>query len=148
MELHHELTLHASLGTSLPIGRAPMGRRAVAVVDSGWVRGERITGTLVGPGADWALVGDDGWIHVDVRAQIRTDDGAHLFISYTGELELNDASRAALAGGETGFGDQMFRTHVRIESGDERYRWVNRTLFVGEGRLTTDGVEYEVYRLG
>ena len=48
---------------------------------------------------------------------------------------------------ETGFGDQYWCTHLQIESGADQYAWVNRTLFVGQGRAVTDGVEYEVYRL-
>jgi hypothetical protein len=65
-----------------------------------------------------------------------------------GRVAHLDAAAAALfSDGETGFGDQYFYTHVRIESGAEQYAWVNRTLFVGQGRVATDGVEYEVYRL-
>ena len=148
MELVHEFTLHASLGTSFQMGGGPFGARFVAAVEGGWVKGDRITGQMIGPGADWAVIGSDGYVHVDVRAQVRTDDGADLFIRYTGSLELNDkAIEASLGTGETAFDDQYFRTHVRIESGDDRYAWVNRSLFVGEGRMASDGVEYEVYRL-
>jgi hypothetical protein len=76
------------------------------------------------------------------------DDDADLYVHYTRALELNDKAMAAVLGTEeTSVGDQYFRTHVRIESGEERYAWVNRTLFVGEGRLASDGVEEEVYRL-
>ena len=38
-----------------------------------------------------------------------------------------------------------FTFHAAI--GETRYRWVNRTMFVGQGRATTDGVEYEIYRV-
>ena len=54
---------------------------------------------------------------------------------------------AVLGDGETSFGGRYFCTHVRLESGAEQYSWVNRTLFVGHGRIATDGVEYEIYRL-
>jgi len=64
-----------------------------------------------------------------------------------GSLELNDKVQAALVDGATGFDDHYYRTHVRLECGDERYTWVNRTLFVGMGRLTRGGAEYDVYRV-
>jgi Protein of unknown function (DUF3237) len=147
VDLVHEFTLQVSRGESWSVGTGPSGRRVVAAVGSGSVRGERINGDVVGPGADWAVLGNDGYFQIDVRAQVKTDDGAVLLMTYTGSLELNDRVSAALAGGETRFEDQYFRTHVRMESGDERYRWVNRPLFIGQGRLTTGGVVYDVYRV-
>jgi hypothetical protein len=147
VELVHEFTLQVSRGETLPIGNGPFGRRSVASIGSGRVIGERINGTTVGPGADWAVFGNDGYFHIDVRAQIRTDDDVVLLLTYTGALEANDRVIAALSGGETGFADQYCRTHVRLECGDRRYRWVNRTLFVGQGRLTHAGIDYDVARV-
>lgn len=147
VDLVHELTFQVSRGESFPVGAGPFGRRVVAAVGGGWVKGDRINGAIVGPSADWAVLGGDGYYQIDVRAQIRTDDGAVLLLTYTGSLELNQAVMAALADGETRFEDQYFRTHVRMESGDERYRWVNRTLFVGMGRITPGGVVYDVSRV-
>ncbi len=147
VDLVHEFTLEVSRGESLTVGAGPSGRRVVAAVGSGRVEGDRINGAIVGPGADWAVLGGDGYFQIDVRAQIRTDDGAVLLLTYTGSLELNEKVTAALAGGETRPEDQYCRIHVRMESGDERYRWVNRTLFVGEGRLTSGGVVYEISRV-
>lgn len=146
MELRPEFTLRATLGQTLQMNGGPFGARIATTVSAGSVKGDRISGTLIGPGADWAIVGTDGYAHIDVRMQIRTDDGADLFVHYTGSIELSEVAFTALLGdGETGFDDQYFRTHVRLESGDDRYTWVNRCLFVGQGRVTTDGVEYEVF---
>lgn len=147
MELVHEFTLTVTRGESFAVGDGPFGRRSVAAIGGGRAVGERINGELVGPGADWAVLGGDGYFQIDVRTQIRTADGAVLLLTYTGALEVNDRARKALAGGETGFDDQYCRTHVRLESGAERYRWVNRTLFVGQGRLTPDGIVYDIARV-
>ena len=54
---------------------------------------------------------------------------------------------AAAGDGETNFGAQYWYTNVRLESGAEQYQWVSRALFVGQGRMATDGIEYEIYRL-
>jgi hypothetical protein len=148
MELVHEFTFHFAFGESFQIGGGPFGARFVGVVGEGWVKGDRINGHLVGPAADWAIAGADGYAQIDVRAQIRTDDGADLYLHYNGSLEMSEAAMAALLGdGETSFGDNYWFTHVRLESGAERYQWVNRAMFVGHGRAATDGIEYEIYRL-
>ena len=147
MELIHEFTFQADLDDTLFVGAGPFGTRAVASVTGGWARGDRITGSVVGAGADWVLIGADGFSRVDVRVQIQTDDGAVLYLAYTGLLELNEAVQAALAGGETGFDDQYFRTTPTIETGHPDYAWVNTTVFVGRGRIAAGGVEYEVYRV-
>lgn len=148
MDITREFTFHAAFGEIVQVGGGPSGSRSVGELREGWAKGERINGRLVGPAADWAVVGTDGYAQVDVRAQIRTDDGADLYIQYCGSLELNDAARAALfSDTETSFGDNYWVMHIRLECGAEAYRWVNRTMFVGYGRATTDGVEYEVFRL-
>jgi hypothetical protein len=132
----------------LPVGSTPFGERSVVGLSGGWAKGDRISGRLVGPGADWVVIGPDGYAAIDVRTQIRTDDGADLYLHYSGSLEMNEAIVAAsTSGGATDYGDQYWYTHVRIESGAEQYQWVNRTLFIGQGRYASDGVEYEVYRL-
>jgi hypothetical protein len=148
MELVHEFTFHASLGETLPIGSGPFGHRSVGYVGDGWAKGERINGRVVGPGADWVLVGNDGYAEIDVRAQLRTDDGVNLYMHYTGSIEMSDAVVAALfSGADTAFGDQYWYTHVRLESGADNYQWVNRTMFIGQGRVVADGVDYDVFRL-
>ena len=103
-------------------------------------------GKVEGAGADWALIGSDGWARVDVRGSDRHRRRRVLYLTYLGIMEVNAAVQAALAGGETSFDDQYFRTTPRIETGDERYAWVNQTQFVAQGRFIPDGVEYQVYR--
>lgn len=62
---------------------------------------------------------------------------------------MNEAVQKAMeTGGETGYGDQYFRTAPRMETGDPRYAWVNQSLFVGEGRVYPGlGVQYRVSRV-
>jgi hypothetical protein len=149
MNLAFEFTFYALLDGALMIGDGPYGSRVVLPVKEGRAKGDRINGSLVGAGGDWLLLGADGWGRIDVRGQLQTDDGASIYISYRGILELTEAAMTAAAGAdvETAFGDQYWRVTPRMETGDERYRWVNQTMFVGQGRFIPSGVEYEVYRL-
>jgi hypothetical protein len=133
-----------------PIGPGPFGNRLEGTVAGGEVSGDRLKGSLVGAGADWLLAGPDGFGRLDVRATMQTVDGAFIYFQYFGLLELTSAILAIMGGGDipTDFGDQYFFTNPRLETGDERYSWVNQTMFVGEGRLLPGPrVEYRVYRI-
>lgn len=147
MQLVEEFTFNVQVADRLSIGDGPIGERAIFEVLGGEVTGERIRGRMLG-GADWALIGADGFLRIDSRSQIETHDGANLYLQYRGLLGLNDTLAAALRNGVgTEFGEQYCYINVRIETGDERYRWVNTTFFVGEGRANPDGgVQYRVWR--
>jgi len=149
MDLQLEFTYGAKLAPAVIPGPGPFGTRMVMPVTGGRAEGDRISGDLVGGGGDWLLVGPDGWGRLDVRGQIQTDDGAVIYLSYTGVLQLTETVMAAVASGTIGteYDDQYFRSTPRLETGDERYAWVNQTLFVGRGKIIPGGVEYEVYRV-
>ena len=147
MKLVQEFTMSATLKPPLPIGPGPIGTRLYYEVTGGTVSGDRLKGKVLS-GGEWALVGTDGFLRVDVRIQIETHDGAFLYAQYLGLLEMNEAVHAALAsGGGTEYGQHGFYTNPRMETGDERYAWVNTTFFIGEGHLLPGlGVEYRVWR--
>jgi hypothetical protein len=149
MELRPEFTFTARLAEAVPVGPGPYGTRRIREVLGGEVTGERIRGRIGTGGADWVLVGSDGWGRLDVRLTIHTHDGAYLYVQYFGVIEYNDAARAANAGERSSdFADHYFRTAPRLETGDERYAWVNRSLFVADGRLHPGPVvEYRVHRV-
>ena len=152
--LVHEFTCRVHIGPQHEIGDGPYGRRRFVPITGGSVEGPRFNGRLVGPGGDWMLVGPDGFMSMDVRIQIETDDGAIVCARYFGSAEVNERfSRAIETCEATGFADQAIRTGWVLECGARRYRWVNRTVFIGEGRLQpvdSDelGFEHRVYRLG
>jgi hypothetical protein len=150
MELVHEMTLRCVVGGGvLTPGPGPFGVRVVASLSGGVVTGERINGTMQGAGADWLLIGSDGYGRVDVRGQIVTDDGAVVYVQYVGLLEMNRSVGAASIDptAETAYGDQYFRITPRFETGDERYAWLNDTFCVGFGHVDGAGVHYDVYEV-
>ncbi|HUC37822.1 MAG TPA: DUF3237 domain-containing protein [Acidimicrobiales bacterium] len=148
MDLELEFTYEAELGEPLMLPNGPYGTRVVVPAVGGQAKGDRISGTFVGGGGDWLLVGPDGWGRLDVRGQLQTYDGALLYVTYGGVLEMNEKVMAAMTStDETTFDDQYFRTTPRLETGDERYAWVNQTIFAARGRVAAKGVEYEVYRV-
>ncbi len=149
MELVHEFSYTATLKAPVSIGPGPFGDRTIFEVLDGKVTGERIHGRLGTGGADWILAGADGWGRLDVRATLHTDDGADIYVQYFGVLEYTEAALAAVGGERSSDYDQhYFRIAPRLETGDERYAWVNQTLFVAEGRIHPGPiVEYRVHRV-
>jgi hypothetical protein len=98
--------------------------------------GERFTSRIKGSAnADWLLVGADGTGSLDVRATVETDDGALVFIQYTGRTDLSG-----------GPGAPVFVT-PRFETGDVRYAWLNRIQAVGKGNLEGSRLTYDWYEL-
>jgi hypothetical protein len=149
VELAHEFSFWAALNPAADFGAAPLGRRTYFEVSGGAATGKRFNATAFGGGGDWILIGPDNYARLDVRLQFKTDDGALVYIQYFGLLELNAKVGEVMAnGGSTSYADQYFRTTPRLETGDERYAWMNHSLFVARGHLL-DGpkVEYEVYRV-
>ena len=147
MEMIQECVFAANLHPPVPIGEGPIGNRVYYEIREGTVTGDRLNGKILG-GGEWALIGPDGYLRVDVRLQVETHDGAYLYVQYGGLLEMNAKVLEAIgSGGETDFADQQFYTNPRFETGDPRYSWLNTTFFVGEGRMAVDsGVEYRVWR--
>jgi hypothetical protein len=149
MELQYEFEFHAMLKPPLEIGPGPFGTRLFFEATEGEVTGERLSGKLLTGGGDWLLVGADGWGRLDVRTQIETQDGAHIYVTYDGVLEMTEAFQKAFAeGGETDWEDQYFRTTPHLETGDPRYAWVNQSVFVAQGRAYPGlAVQYRVFRV-
>ena len=109
----------------------------IAEVASAEFTGERLTGKLAGAAAaDWAVLGPDGVMSPDVRLTLETDDGATVFVQYTGRL---DVSR--------GYPMTVYVT-PRFETSDERYAWLNRIQAIGKGSLNQDlSLDYEWYEV-
>ena len=128
MELVNEFCFNVNVGSPMPVGEGPNGTRIYYAISDGDVNGTRINGKIRG-GGEWALIGSDGFLRVDVRTQIETHDGTFLYVQYLGFLEMNLAFETASENGHAaGFVDQYFYTNPRIETGDSRYSWVNTTF--------------------
>lgn len=115
----------------------------------GELTGKRINARIAMPGGDWMAVSTDCFARPDVRVQFLTDDGATVLLHYTGLVERSDAFKSAAENNTaTDWPDQYMRMSMRFETGAERYRWLNESLFVAEGRLSgPKEIEYRIYRV-
>jgi hypothetical protein len=149
MKLESLFTYYANLGAALDVGNGPFGKRMIFEVHGGEFKGERLNGKIRdAAGADWMTISDKGYGHLDVRLSFETEDGANIYVQYSGVIELTSDIMGVLAGkGETNFGEQNFFINLRMQTGDERYDWVNNIFCVARGRLVPGKVEYEVFQL-
>jgi hypothetical protein len=112
-------------------GRA--GQRRIIPIVGGTVTG-RVSGRILNLGADWQTIYADGSADLDTRYAFETEDGALIEIINKGVRHGPPEVMARLAAGEdVDPGDYYMRTTARLETGDPRYDWVNRMIFVGTG---------------
>jgi hypothetical protein len=114
------------------------------------LHGPRITARLAAPGLDWVRVDPDGTRRPDLRAQLRTDDGALVLLHYeVAVIRASERFEEALANGEpTDFDEQYMRMAPVFEVGASRYWWLTQSLFLGRGRMHGPrAIEYEIYRI-
>jgi hypothetical protein len=146
MKLDFLMTVEAELREPQMVGRGPYGTRQIFDVTGGSFEGPRLRGRVLPSGADWLLIGDDGFGRLDVRATMETHDGALIYAYYGGILEINDLVLAAGAGErEVDYGDFYFYTQPRYETGSEHYAWMNRIVAIAEGKVGPSRVAYRVY---
>ena len=130
-------TMTASLGGETPMVTGPSGTVITATVTSATFVGPKISASAPQgvAAADWPLVRADGTIVLDVRANMRTNDGADIFVTYSG------------IGVPSEGGGYDIRTAPLFQTGDERYAWLNNVQGVGVGGTIDGGVEYQIYAL-
>lgn len=121
--------------------------------DGGWAKGPKISGTFIPPGGDWLRVMPSGALRLDVRATLKTDDGALIYISYNGIIQHSKESAEKLSRGEllTTKDIPYFITAPTFETSSEKYAWLNSVQLVNkmvELKLGEGGyVKYDVYIL-
>jgi hypothetical protein len=129
-------TLTLVSGPRHDLGPVPLGKRIVwEIADVVW-ESERLharkKGALAG---DWLLIGADGTAHLDLRFLLETGDGAMIYVSGPGRVDLS------AGGGRPGYLATTF------ETGDTRYAWLNRVVAVGRAQATATGFVYSMYEL-
>ena len=115
--------VEARLAPAHDLLKAPFGGRLIVDVLDARVEGPRLKASLVGTAAaDWVTVSPDGKVGaLDVRATLRTDDGALIYSEYRGRVRF----------GRDGL-HQVY-TSPRYETGDPRYSWLNNLQCIGKG---------------
>lgn len=147
-KLDHICTLNVELADIIEMGQGRGGQRRIIPIIGGTVRGARLNGKILNLGADWQTVSDGGLAQLDTRYAMQTDDGAVIEIVNFG-LRHGPAEvmKRVAAGAIVDPAEYYMRTHAKLETGDARYQWVNRTLFVGTGQRLQHAVKIDLFAL-
>jgi len=139
-ELSHFCDLEVELGPVREMGPGRGGTRRIIPIIGGRVTG-KVSGRVLSLGADWQTTLADGSSDIDTRYAFETEDGAVIEIVNKGARHGPPEVLQALARGEdVDPALYYFRTAARLETGDPRYAWINRTIFVGTGRRLASAV--------
>lgn len=140
--------LHVELAPIEEMGPGRAGQRRIIPIIGGQVRGPLLNGKIRNLGADWQTIFADGTAELDTRYAMETEDGALIEIRNYGFRHGPPEVIAALARSEDVDPTNYYmRTQARLESGDPRYAWVNKTLFVGTGRREAASVVVDLFAL-
>jgi hypothetical protein len=144
-KLTHFCDLDVELAPIREMGKGRSGQRRIIPIVGGTVSG-RVSGRILNLGADWQTILADGSADLDTRYAFETDDGALIEIVNKGVRHGPPDVIAALARGEDVDPETYYmRTTARLETGDPRYEWVNRMLFVGKGRRLAAAVRISLF---
>jgi hypothetical protein len=149
--LTHLFSMQSELNPSLDAGDGPQGRRILNSAMRGSFAGAKLRGELIPGSGDWMLVRRDGVMVVDARVTLKTEDGAIIHMSYGGRIvipgELLEAARDKERRHLIDPAHYYFRTSPIFETGARDYAWLNSIVCVGSGRLTRNGVAYDVFQV-
>ena len=106
------------------IGTTLDGTLSIFPIIGGSFEGDRLRGKVIAGGGDWVTAKADGSFELDARATLETDDGALIYMTFTGIRD--DAQK-------------YFRTLPRFETASPKYAFLNRLLAVGIGEIRPDG---------
>ena len=110
------------LADPVDVGSGPKGQRMVIDVLSVKLTGDRINAELAtNDAADWLTVSDNGTLGaLDVRATLKTDDGAFIYVEYSGRIDM---AAGVIAVAPT------------FQTGAAQYSWLNRIQAIAAGAV-------------
>jgi Protein of unknown function (DUF3237) len=126
------MILRLTTAVTQNVGSTPRGRLTIFPIVGGSFEGDRLRGTVLTGGADWATATPHGAFELDLRATLETDDGALIHLTFTG---VRDDSR------------QYLRTLPRFETAAPQYEFLNRLLAIGVGEIRSDGPVHVIEEL-
>ena len=129
-DLESEFLLELSLDVADQLDN---GHTSIAPVTGGTFGGPKLKGTVRNFGADW-ITQVSGHSSLDVRIVLDTDDGAIIYMSYTGVIRP----------GENGL---YWRVRPIFQTASEKYDWLNHIVCIGKNKQIPGKVAYDIFQI-
>jgi hypothetical protein len=139
--LEHIVSYTAQLAPPEVIGPVPEGIRVNFYVAGGTATGPKVFGKFRPVGADWLVVRRDGMAALDVRTTIETNDGALIYVSYTGTIDLGENGYEDFLKGVPPASGAAIRISPRFQTSHPSYLWLNRLHCIGVGQAFIERLE-------
>lgn len=149
-ELGSEYLFTFTVGVSQlhDLGPVPLGLRHIDMLGPGSFEGPRLKGEVLPGGMDQKIFRADGAMNPDVRLVLKTDDGALIYMFYSGvRYGAPEVMRRIADGEQVEPSEYYLRNTPRFETAAARYDWLNRIVAVGVGRRMPDHAAYDVFEI-
>ena len=142
------MTITVTVTALHDVGSVPLGVRHIDLLGAGNFEGPRLNGTVLAGGLDQKIFRPDGAMNQNVRLVLKTNDGALIYMHYTGVRYGTPEVMARIAAGETVDPTEYYlRSTPYFETAAEKYDWLNRIVAVGMGRRMPDHAAYDVFEI-
>jgi len=136
------------VGPPLEVGQLARGMRRIVPILRGTFEGPGIKGRVMPGGADWQIIGADGFSELDTRYTLETDKGQLIYVQNPGVRSAPpDVMKKLLAGEVVDPALVYFRTQPKFETSAPELQWITRSLFVGMGERYPNEVVIRFYRV-
>jgi hypothetical protein len=140
--------LHVEVGPPLEVGQLPGGMRRIVPILKGTFEGPGIKGRVVPGGADWQMIGADGFSALDTRYTLETDSGRLIYVQNAGIRHAAPEVMQRLLRGESVDPSLVyFRTVPKFETAAPELQWLTRSVFIGTGERYPSEVVIRFYRV-
>ena len=146
-QLEHIMSYNATLAEPEVIGPLAEGLRLNVYVTGGEVTGPKVFGKVRPVGADWLTIRRDGIGILDVRATMETHDGALIYVTLDGTVDLGEDGYEQFLQDKLPSSGTPIRTSPRFYTAHPQYVWLTRLHCIGVGRAYLERLEvaYDVY---
>lgn len=148
LEFSFEIRVDVTAGRIQELGNTPKGIRKIVPILGGSFEGPGIRGTIIPGGYDWQLIRSDHVAEIEARYVLKTDDNALITIVNTGLRHgPQDVMQRMAMDEAVEPSEYYFRTAPVFETGEPRYNWLAKNIFIATGIRRPSQVLIQVWKV-